>query len=100
MIKIVRWHICRVFLLTVLLMLSSSSIYAQEREESVLLRANILRWATLTPDIGVEWQLNKEWSVLASQKPRLVVGVLGLNKNSRLINLYQILDNRFRAFSL
>ena len=47
-------------------MLSSSSIYAQEREESVLLRANILRWATLTPDIGVEWQLNKEWSVLAN----------------------------------
>lgn len=52
--------------MTVLLMLSSSSIYAQEREESVLLRANILRWATLTPDIGVEWQLNKEWSVLAN----------------------------------
>lgn len=28
------------------------------------LRANLLRWATLTPDLGVEWRINKEWSVL------------------------------------
>lgn len=28
------------------------------------LRANLLRWATLTPDLGVEWRINKEWSML------------------------------------
>ena len=28
------------------------------------LRANLLRWVTLTPDLGVEWRINKEWSML------------------------------------
>ena len=28
------------------------------------LRANLLRWATLTPDLGVEWRMNKRWSLL------------------------------------
>ncbi len=27
-------------------------------------RANMLRWATLTPDVGLEWNLPKGWSVL------------------------------------
>lgn len=26
--------------------------------------ANLLRWATLTPDLGVEWRMNKRWSLL------------------------------------
>ena len=63
--RIVRWHICGM-ILAAFLMLSSTSLYAQDREESVLLRANMLRWATLTPDIGIEWQFNKEWSVLGN----------------------------------
>lgn len=28
------------------------------------LRANLLRWATLTPDLGVEWHIDRRWSVL------------------------------------
>lgn len=28
------------------------------------LRANLLRWATLTPDLGIEWRINKHWSML------------------------------------
>lgn len=27
------------------------------------LRANLLRWATLTPDLGIEWRINRNWSV-------------------------------------
>lgn len=28
------------------------------------LRANLLRWATLTPDLGIEWRINPGWGVL------------------------------------
>ena len=28
------------------------------------LRANLLRWATLTPDLGVEWRVNGAWGVV------------------------------------
>ena len=27
------------------------------------LRANLLRWATLTPDLGVEWRINPSWGI-------------------------------------
>ena len=27
------------------------------------LRANLLRWATLTPDLGVEWRFNRHWGI-------------------------------------
>ncbi|MEA5129271.1 MAG: DUF3575 domain-containing protein [Proteiniphilum sp.] len=27
------------------------------------LRADLLRWATLTPDLGVEWRINRNWAV-------------------------------------
>lgn len=30
------------------------------------LRANLLRWATLTPDLGVEWRINRHWSILVN----------------------------------
>lgn len=30
------------------------------------IRANLLRWATLTPDLGVEWSINKDWSLLVN----------------------------------
>lgn len=29
------------------------------------LRANLLRWATLTPDIGAEWRINRDWGIAA-----------------------------------
>lgn len=32
----------------------------------IALRANLLRWATLTPDLGVEWRINHNWSVLVN----------------------------------
>lgn len=31
-----------------------------------VLRANLLRWATLTPDIGIEWRINKDWGILVN----------------------------------
>ncbi len=33
-------------------------------DESVFsLRANLLRWTTLTPDLGIEWHINRNWSI-------------------------------------
>ena len=64
--RIIKQHISKVVVLAAFLMLWCTNICAQDRDESILLRANILRWATLTPDVGIEWQLNKEWSVLAN----------------------------------
>ena len=31
---------------------------------SLSLRANLLRWATLTPDLGFEWRVSRLWSIL------------------------------------
>lgn len=28
------------------------------------LRANLLRWATLTPDLGIEWRIHPSWGIL------------------------------------
>lgn len=33
---------------------------------SLSLRANLLRWATLTPDLGVEWRVGESWSLLVN----------------------------------
>ena len=30
------------------------------------LRTNLLRWATLTPDLGIEWRINPSWSLLVN----------------------------------
>ncbi len=30
------------------------------------LRANLLRWATLTPDIGIEWRITPSWGILVN----------------------------------
>lgn len=30
------------------------------------LRANLLRWATLTPDLGLEWRISRDWAVLVN----------------------------------
>ena len=32
----------------------------------VALRANLLRWATLTPDLGLEWRVNSSWSIVVN----------------------------------
>lgn len=31
--------------------------------QHISLRANLLRWATLTPDLGIEWQFARQWGV-------------------------------------
>ena len=30
------------------------------------LRANLLRWATLTPDVGIEWRISPSWGILVN----------------------------------
>ena len=30
------------------------------------LRANLLHWATLTPDLGMEWRIDRNWSILVN----------------------------------
>ena len=42
---------------------------AEETEKddyTLSLRANLLRWATLTPDLGIEWRINPSWGVLVN----------------------------------
>ena len=36
---------------------------AKRCSQSLALRANLLRWATLTPDIGIEWRIGRTWAV-------------------------------------
>lgn len=33
---------------------------------TLALRANLLRWATLTPDLGIEWRINPSWGILVN----------------------------------
>ena len=35
-------------------------------EPRLSLRANLLRWASLTPDLGLEWRINPSWGILVS----------------------------------
>lgn len=30
------------------------------------LRTNLMRWATLTPDLGIEWRVNSSWGILVN----------------------------------
>ena len=34
--------------------------------ETLSLRANLLRWATLTPDLGLEWRVCPSWGILVN----------------------------------
>lgn len=36
---------------------------AKRCSQSLSLRANLLRWVTLTPDLGLEWRINKSWGI-------------------------------------
>lgn len=38
----------------------------EKKAHHLALRANLLRWATLTPDVGVEWRFAPLWSVTVS----------------------------------
>ena len=39
---------------------------AQAWTRSLSLRANLLRWATLTPDLGMEWRIHPSWGILVN----------------------------------
>lgn len=39
---------------------------AKAKSHSLSLRANLLRWVTLTPDLGVEWRLNHHVGILVN----------------------------------
>lgn len=39
---------------------------AHAKPYTLALRANLLRWATLTPDLGIEWRINPSWGVLVN----------------------------------
>lgn len=36
---------------------------AKAKPYTLALRANLLRWATLTPNLGVEWRISRNWGV-------------------------------------
>ena len=44
----------------------SVSASEEDRESSFSIRANLLRWATLTPDVGVEWRMNRNVSIVVN----------------------------------
>lgn len=56
--------------LTIMLAMLSLPLSAQGTETNgeytFSLRANLLRWATLTPDLGVEWRINRDWGVMVN----------------------------------
>ena len=36
------------------------------KDHALSLRANLLRWATLTPDLGLEWRIHPSWGILVN----------------------------------
>lgn len=44
----------------------TGSVEYREDKSSFSLRANLLRWATLTPDLGVEWRMNRNIGILVN----------------------------------
>lgn len=38
----------------------------KERDMHLSVRTNLLRWVTLTPDLGLEWRVNPSWSILVN----------------------------------
>ena len=55
-------------LLAMLLALLFLPLAAQERADDYrfALRANLLRWVTLTPDLGLEWRATPSWGILVN----------------------------------
>lgn len=43
---------------------TSESLPTGEVGGAFSLRTNLLRWATLTPDLGIEWRINRLWGIL------------------------------------
>lgn len=45
---------------------TTPKIQKEPEQYHVALRANLLCWATLTPDLGLEWRINSSWSIVAN----------------------------------
>ena len=45
---------------------TTPKIQKEPEQYRLALRANLLRWATLTPDLGLEWRINSSWSIVAN----------------------------------
>lgn len=45
---------------------AAAKVRKETEEYHFALRANLLRWATLTPDLGLEWRINSSWGIVAS----------------------------------
>lgn len=43
-----------------------SEVAATSTSYHFALRANLLRWATLTPDLGLEWRISRSWGILVN----------------------------------
>ena len=39
---------------------------AKAKPYTFAIRANLLRWATLTPDLGMEWRIDRNWGILVN----------------------------------
>ena len=56
------------YLFTLFIALLSLPLVAQERADDYrfALRTNLLRWVTLTPDVGLEWRATPSWGILVN----------------------------------
>lgn len=45
---------------------TTPKIQKEPEQYRLALRANLLRWATLTPDLGLEWRINSSWGIVAN----------------------------------
>ena len=45
---------------------AAAKVRKEAEEYHLALRANLLHWATLTPDLGIEWRINSSWSIVAN----------------------------------
>lgn len=45
---------------------TTPKIQKEPEQYRLALRANLLRWATLTPELGLEWRINSSWGIVAN----------------------------------
>lgn len=45
---------------------TTPKIQKKPEQYRLALRANLLRWATLTPELGLEWRINSSWGIVAN----------------------------------
>ena len=42
---------------------AEATVAVSDKEYALSLRFNLLRWATLTPDLGLEWRISRSWGI-------------------------------------